>query len=334
MKKNGIRAGIIVIGISMLLFSCKSNENIVKTTKERQKDGNSVSLQETKTEDTKSKEKFEVLQETESESQMETLQEPQSESESKESKDKETEYIGNDLQEKTSKETQAEYVISGLQEKTSEQESKQKQTWTITEFKKTMYPTVAINIRKGPSTDFEKIGVFSKNQEVIVTGKVEETGWYRICFKNQDAFVSNKYLGETKVEEKQETDTGTKQKAEQKQEINSETKQETEQKQEINTETKDTSSEEVNKNWVSNLKVAKNAKQIIVVAASGSKANISMHNKNADGNWIEIVNTSGYVGKNGIGKSKEGDKKTPTGQYQFLFGFGIKSNPGASIRYI
>lgn len=85
--------------------------------------------------------------------------------------------------------------------------------------------------------------------------------------------------------------------------------------------------------WVADLDVAETANQIIIVAADGSSATVSMHNKAEDGTWTEILNTDGKIGRNGIGKTKEGDGKTPTGVYRFLFGFGNMPDPGCGLNY-
>ena len=89
-----------------------------------------------------------------------------------------------------------------------------------------------------------------------------------------------------------------------------------------------------NTDFVSNLKISQNVNQIIIVSAKGDVADISMHNKNEKGIWKELFNTSGYIGKNGIGKIKEGDMKTPTGIYHFTDAFGIKQNPGTALKYV
>ena len=85
--------------------------------------------------------------------------------------------------------------------------------------------------------------------------------------------------------------------------------------------------------WVADLDIAETASQIIVVAADGSNAMVSMHNKEDDGTWTEILSTAGKIGKNGIGKTKEGDGKTPTGVYRFMFGFGNMPDPGCGLNY-
>ena len=50
--------------------------------------------------------------------------------------------------------------------------------------------------------------------------------------------------------------------------------------------------------------------------------------------WKRILAVNGYVGKNGINKKREGDKKTPTGTFHITAAFGIKKSPGtAGISY-
>ncbi len=51
-----------------------------------------------------------------------------------------------------------------------------------------------------------------------------------------------------------------------------------------------------------------------------------------DGNVV--FTTSVYIGKNGIGKRREGDGKTPTGTLHAKSAFGVKANPGTTMPYI
>ena len=81
--------------------------------------------------------------------------------------------------------------------------------------------------------------------------------------------------------------------------------------------------------FVGKLEQAKDADQLFVVAAIGkTDAYVSMHQKDEDGNWKQIVTTPGYIGKNGLGKTKEGDAMTPVGTHKFNYAFGINSDPG------
>ena len=55
--------------------------------------------------------------------------------------------------------------------------------------------------------------------------------------------------------------------------------------------------------WVADLPAAQEAGQLFVVAAMGmdkTTAYITMHQKDADGNWKQILSTPGFVGKHGL----------------------------------
>ena len=92
--------------------------------------------------------------------------------------------------------------------------------------------------------------------------------------------------------------------------------------------------------WVVNLPAAQDAEQMLIVAGMGmdkTAATISMHQKDADGNWKQILSTPGFVGKNGLcadADHKEGCAQTPVGIYHFNKAFGIAPDPGCAIPYI
>ena len=86
--------------------------------------------------------------------------------------------------------------------------------------------------------------------------------------------------------------------------------------------------------WVTKLDAAKDAKQLFVVAGyEKSTAWISMHEKDKNGNWKMLTSTPGFIGKEGLGKTKEGDLKTPVGTFGFNKAFGIADDPGCAIPY-
>lgn len=78
-----------------------------------------------------------------------------------------------------------------------------KLSYTFTDGEAVKYAQQTVNLRSGPSTDFDKVGSLSTNDEVKVTGTCKETGWYRIVYGDGEAYVSNKYLGDNKVEVQQ-----------------------------------------------------------------------------------------------------------------------------------
>ena len=63
--------------------------------------------------------------------------------------------------------------------------------------------------------------------------------------------------------------------------------------------------------WVKDLALAETTTQIVAVVAREGDAIVSLHTKGEKGIWSEIFSVEGKIGKKGIGKTKEGDKKTP-----------------------
>ena len=66
--------------------------------------------------------------------------------------------------------------------------------YTYSELSKTMYAKSAVNVRDLPSTDGKKIGSLKASQEIAVTGKCDQTGWYRFELNNTTGYVSDKYI--------------------------------------------------------------------------------------------------------------------------------------------
>ena len=92
--------------------------------------------------------------------------------------------------------------------------------------------------------------------------------------------------------------------------------------------------------WVAKLPAAQDAEQLFVVAGIGmdkTTAYISMHYRDENGTWKQILSTPGFVGKNGLCADedhKEGCAQTPVGVYHFNKAFGIAADPGCAIPYI
>lgn len=66
--------------------------------------------------------------------------------------------------------------------------------YTYSELSQTMYAKSAVNIRDLPSTDGKKIVSLKASQEITVTGKCDQTGWYRFDGNNTTGYVSDKYI--------------------------------------------------------------------------------------------------------------------------------------------
>ena len=92
--------------------------------------------------------------------------------------------------------------------------------------------------------------------------------------------------------------------------------------------------------WVAKLPAATNATQLFVVAGIGmdkTTAFVSMHKKDGNGSWKQILSTPGFVGKNGLcadADHREGCAQTPIGVYRFNKAFGIAPDPGCAIPYV
>lgn len=77
--------------------------------------------------------------------------------------------------------------------------------YTCTEMTQTMYAKSAVNVRDLPGTDGNKIGSLKASEEITVTGKCDQTGWYRFDLNGATAYVSDKYI----VSEKPVANTGS-----------------------------------------------------------------------------------------------------------------------------
>ena len=57
-----------------------------------------------------------------------------------------------------------------------------------------LYSTISLNVRKGPSTDYESIGALKEGEAVDVIGYAIDYGWYMIKFGNGIGYVSGSYM--------------------------------------------------------------------------------------------------------------------------------------------
>jgi len=94
--------------------------------------------------------------------------------------------------------------------------------------------------------------------------------------------------------------------------------------------------------WVTALEAARDERttQLFVVAGLGmdkTTATVSMHERDENGSWKQILSTPGFVGKNGLcldADHAEGCGQTPIGVYRFNRAFGIAPDPGCAIPYV
>lgn len=76
-----------------------------------------------------------------------------------------------------------------------------------------------------------------------------------------------------------------------------------------------------------------NTCQILVVQRKKAAVWVSFYERERAGDWALVFRTQGFAGKNGFGKEREGDGKTPTGLLRFGRAFGIMEDPGTELSY-
>lgn len=181
MKHSKGKIGLLCVAFSILLTACTKQETVSEMEPETA-----------------------VLRE---ETQVETVTEPETETEkmpAAKAGNRTEEDTGNaeTEEEKTEKKGETEELLS-TEAETEEVEESKKLEYTVTQVEEvSMYAASAVNVRKGPSTDFERVGALKAGQEVTVTGEAS-TGWYEIAYGEEKAFVSDKYLQSEPIPEEQ-----------------------------------------------------------------------------------------------------------------------------------
>lgn len=72
---------------------------------------------------------------------------------------------------------------------------------------------------------------------------------------------------------------------------------------------------------------------ILVRCTGGSGAELELAVKDK-GQWLTKLQCAAVIGRNGPGRQREGDGKTPVGDFGLICGFGAKSDPGTALPYI
>lgn len=72
-----------------------------------------------------------------------------------------------------------------------------------------MYAQSNINIRSGAGKDYDKLATLSTNDELCITGRHKETGWYQVSIDGQVGYVSSDYVGDNKVVIQAQTSSGS-----------------------------------------------------------------------------------------------------------------------------
>ncbi len=177
---------------------------------------------------------------------------------------------------------------------------------TFTNVNETVYVinTSSLNIRSGADTSYSQIGTLSKGTSLKRTG-ISDSGWSIIEYNDMIGYVSSKYLSTTKPST-------------------------------TSSNTSSSSSNSSNTGFdISSLKVASSTNKIIIVSVSSTSSSSGSfkYYEKSNGTWETVISTTANLGQYGIGKTREGDRKTPTGTYHFSKLMGIASNPGTLMSY-
>ncbi len=73
---------------------------------------------------------------------------------------------------------------------------------------------------------------------------------------------------------------------------------------------------------------------IFVKCLENSAAVVEYYLPGGDGSWELDRSADAYIGKNGIGKTVEGDLRTPEGEFGVRSAFGVKPDPGTALPYL
>lgn len=82
---------------------------------------------------------------------------------------------------------------------TEETKIEESPAYTFTDVAAIKYAKSNVNVRNLPNKMGDKLGGLSQNEEIHITGKCNETGWYRFEYKGDVAYVSNEYIVDEKV---------------------------------------------------------------------------------------------------------------------------------------
>ena len=96
------------------------------------------------------------------------------------------------------------------------------------------------------------------------------------------------------------------------------------------------STQEVRKSpkWVTELDAVKDTDQLIVIAGvDKNTAYITMHEKDKNGDWQQIIATPGFIGLDGLGDANINDCYTPIGTFTIDKAFGLADDPGCQMEY-
>lgn len=195
--KNVWKKSILLVMLCLLLGGCAQATQVAEETVEADSYSTEVvATQVVTTQEGELTEENETVEETtEVESMEETIAIEETVEEATDEETAET------VEETTGEETAKTQVVDSdeTKEVKTSNEDKKEIVVTALEEPKTLYATIALNVRRGPSTDYEKAGSLAMAESVMALGQAD-TGWYFFMMDGQAVYASDKYLSETKPE--------------------------------------------------------------------------------------------------------------------------------------
>ena len=85
---------------------------------------------------------------------------------------------------------------------------------------------------------------------------------------------------------------------------------------------------------IAKLRIANDNTQLVVVSVDAAQQGILSFYELQNEQWVHVLSTKAYIGRNGLYREREGDAKTPCGVFYFTKAFGIEPDPGCQLNYI
>lgn len=185
--ENSVESSVITDSVTGIVGSI--GDKIEETVSDVVEEIESV-IEENSTEETKDSEESKVENSEDKEVSSESSQEETKPSKPEEKPSKEENKKPSE--EESSEETKP-------SEESVEETKPEKPAVKFTDVEETVYATSSVNVRKGPSTDYDKIGSLSYGDSVKRIG-VGDNGWSKVIYKDQEAYISSNYLTTKKPE--------------------------------------------------------------------------------------------------------------------------------------
>lgn len=134
----------------------------------------------------------EILQASENDN--ESANEPDSDRSSKETTEENSETESQANVNGTENETKnSETDSKTISETDSEAESETQKEYVVVPCSDELFVIKMVNVRTGPSTDYDRLGSLQKGDKISVTGMVDNS-WYQFQYQGVNGYVSSKYL--------------------------------------------------------------------------------------------------------------------------------------------